>query len=129
MANGYKTYDELTADQKAELRERLEREGTGGEITEGLMHEEYGETMFTDDDFSCTDGGNEDAEARKPSVRELAEALSDAQEKIRELDKCIMDMNFALWMDLEIPNYDCLLRRAGMVVKTRQTGADPSEAA
>ena len=93
------------------------------------MREEYGETMFTDDDFSCTDGGNEDAEACKPSVRELPEALSDAQEKIRELDKCIMDMNFALWMDLEIPNYDSLLRRAGMVVKTRQTGAAPSEAA
>ena len=54
MANGYKTYDELTADQKAELRDRMEWENAEENVTEERMREEYGSTMFTDDDFSCS---------------------------------------------------------------------------
>ena len=127
MANGYKTYDELTADQKAELRDRMEWENAEGEVTEERMREEYGCTMFTDDDFSCSANGGEDANAEMPSVHELADALHEANEKIREIAGCIKKLDYEWWCDLEIPNFDYLLRRAGMAVKMRQTGTDPFE--
>ena len=124
MANGYKTYDELTADQKAELRDRMEWENAEGEVTEERMREEYGCTMFTDDDFSCSAHGGEDANAGIPSVHELADALHEANEKIRELAECIKKLDYGMWSDIETPNFDYLLRRAGIEVETRFADTD-----
>lgn len=115
MANGYKTYDELTADQKAELRDRMEWENAEGDVTEERMRKEYGCTMFTDEDFSCS---------APPSVKELADALHEANEKIRELADCIKKLDYGMWSDIETPNFDYLLRRAGIEVKPRFAGMD-----
>ena len=124
MTNGYKTYDELTADQKAELLERMEWENAEGDVTEERMREEYGNTMFTDDDFTCSACGGEDANAEMPSVHELADALHEANEKIRELADCIRKLDYGMWSEIETPNFDYLLRRAGIEVKPRFAGMD-----
>ena len=124
MTNGYKTHDELTADQKAELLERMEWENAEEDVTEERMREEYGNTMFTDDDFTCSANGGEDANEEMPSVHELADALHEANEKIRELAGCIKKLDYEMWCDIETPNFDYLLRRAGIEVETRFAGMD-----
>ena len=63
----YKTVDELTADQLAELKEAIECEyigkdmevppemlGEDGEITDSAVKGYFAATMFTDDDFCCS---------------------------------------------------------------------------
>jgi hypothetical protein len=69
MANGYKSVNELTAEQFSELKDGLDiriRTGEisypecgleyGAELTDEAVRLYYGGTMFTDDDFFCTAG-------------------------------------------------------------------------
>lgn len=65
--NGYKSINELTAEQMAELKENLENSllaeqldyselglAEGAEVTEDAVRKYYGNTVFSDDDFCCT---------------------------------------------------------------------------
>lgn len=63
--NGYKTIDELSADQFAELRNAAECDlldkdtpdewwNEDGSLKDSAVKAQYAGTVFTDDDFVCT---------------------------------------------------------------------------